>query len=176
MATRGARLTLLAIVIFTIGCDQVSKRVASVHLVDTPRKSFLGDALRLEYAENRGAFLSLGADLPPWARTALFTVGTGIVLLVGAVSLFTHTWSPLAVIGICLYLAGGASNLADRLADGHVIDFLNIGVGPLRTGIFNVADIAVMTGVALFLLGHVRPGRHETRGSATAAAPDQPAQ
>lgn len=163
MATRGARLTLFAIVILTIGCDQVSKRVASVHLVDTPRKSFLGDAFRLEYAENRGAFLSLGADLPPWARTALFTVGTGLVLLVGAVSLFTHAWSRLAVIGICLYLAGGASNLADRLADGQVIDFLNIGVGPLRTGIFNVADIAVMGGVVLFLLGHLRASGQEIR-------------
>jgi signal peptidase II len=166
MATRGARLMLFAIVILTIGCDQVSKRVASTHLVDTPRKSFLGDAFRLEYAENRGAFLSLGADLPSWARTALFTVGTGLVLLVGAVSLFTHTWSPLAVIGICLYLAGGASNLADRLADGHVIDFLNIGVGPLRTGIFNVADIAVMTGVVLFLFGHFRSPMPETRALA----------
>jgi signal peptidase II len=169
MATRGARLMLFVIVILTIGCDQVSKRVASTHLVDTPRKSFLGDAFRLEYAENRGAFLSLGADLPSWARTALFTVGTGIVLLVGAVSLFTHTWSPLAVIGICLYLAGGASNLADRLVDGHVIDFLNIGLGPLRTGIFNVADIAVMTGVVLFLIGHFRSPMPDPRALAPAA-------
>ena len=159
MATWGARLTLFAIVILTIGCDQMSKRVASTHLVDTPRKSYLNDAFRLEYAENQGAFLSLGANLPPWARTALFTFGTGVVLLVGAVSLFTHSWSRLAVIGICLYLAGGASNLLDRLVDGRVIDFLNIGVGPLRTGVFNIADIAVMGGVVLFLLGHVRRAR-----------------
>jgi signal peptidase II len=40
-----------------------------------------------------------------------------------------------------------------------VIDFLNIGVGPLRTGVFNIADIAVMGGVVLFLLGHVRRAR-----------------
>lgn len=159
MATRGARLTLLAVIILTIGCDQVSKRVATVHLVDAPRMSYFNDAFRLEYAENPGAFLSLGADLPPWARTALFTVGTAIVLAVGIISLFTHTWSRLAVIGICLYLAGGASNLADRLVDGHVVDFLNIGVGPLRTGIFNVADMAVMSGVLLFLVGHYRGSR-----------------
>src|SRR5687767_15986151 len=80
MATWGVRLTLLLIVVLTIGCDQVSKRVASTHLVDTPRISYLGDAVRLQYAENRGAFLSLGADLPRWARTALFTVGTSLVL------------------------------------------------------------------------------------------------
>jgi signal peptidase II len=159
MATRGARLMLLAMVLFTIGCDQVSKRVASAHLVDAPRRSYFNDAFRLEYAENPGAFLSLGADLPPWARTALFTFGTAAVLVVGIVSLFTHAWSRLAVIGICLYLAGGASNLADRLVDGHVVDFLNIGVGPLRTGIFNVADMAVMSGVLLFLLGHNRGPR-----------------
>jgi signal peptidase II len=159
MPTWGARLTLMAIVVLTIGCDQVSKRVASTHLVDTPRKSFLGDALRLEYAENRGAFLSLGADLPQWARTALFTVGTSFVLVACCVSLYAHSWPPLAVLGICLYLAGGASNLADRVADGHVIDFLNIGLGSLRTGIFNVADIAVMGGVALFLAAHFRPRR-----------------
>ena len=110
------------------------------------------------YAENRGAFLSLGADLPRWARTALFTVGTSLVLVACAVSLFTQSWPPLAVLGICLYLAGGASNLADRVADGHVIDFLNIGLGPLRTGIFNIADMAVMAGVTLFLFAHFRPG------------------
>lgn len=157
MRSWGARLTLLAIVVLTIGCDQVSKRVASTHLVDTPRRSFLNDAVRLEYAENRGAFLSLGADLPPWARTALFIVGTSLVLAACLVSLFTHSWPRPAVLGICLYLGGGASNLADRMADGHVIDFLNIGVGPLRTGIFNVADMAVMAGVALFLVAHFRP-------------------
>ena len=157
MRSWGARLTLLAIVVLTIGCDQVSKRVASTHLVDTPRRSFRYDAVRLEYAENRGAFLSLGADLPPWARTALFIVGTSLVLAACLVSLFTHSWPRPAVLGICLYLGGGASNLADRMADGHVIDFLNIGVGPLRTGIFNVADMAVMAGVALFLVAHFRP-------------------
>lgn len=149
-----AQLTLLAMVVLTIGCDQVSKRVASLHLVDTPGRSYLGDAVRLEYAENRGAFLSLGADLPQWARTALFTVGTSVVLTGCVISLFIRSWPPLAVVGICLYLAGGASNLADRMADGHVIDFLNIGVGSVRTGIFNVADIAVMAGVVLFLIGH----------------------
>jgi signal peptidase II len=46
--------------------------------------------------------------------------------------------------------AGGLGNLWDRLATGGwVVDFMNLGVGPLRTGIFNVADVALMAGVAL---------------------------
>jgi signal peptidase II len=38
------------------------------------------------------------------------------------------------------------SNLIDRIAVGSVIDFLNVGVGSLRTGIFNLADVAIMAG------------------------------
>jgi lipoprotein signal peptidase len=53
-------------------------------------------------------------------------------------------------------LAGGASNWVDRLVRGSVVDLLNIGVGSLRTGIFNVADIAIMLGVAVLLLAQRR--------------------
>jgi signal peptidase II len=49
-------------------------------------------------------------------------------------------------------LAGGASNLIDRLIyDGYVLDFLNVGVGSVRTGIFNVADAFIMAGVILLI-------------------------
>ncbi|WP_419661036.1 signal peptidase II (lipoprotein signal peptidase) domain protein [Desulfosarcina variabilis str. Montpellier] len=49
------------------------------------------------------------------------------------------------------FLSGtGIGNLIDRiLHNGFVMDFLNVGIGPLRTGIFNVADVAIMGGAAL---------------------------
>jgi signal peptidase II len=50
-------------------------------------------------------------------------------------------------------VAGGASNLLDRLAFGRVIDFINVGLGSVRTGIFNVADMAIMLGAAVVVLG-----------------------
>jgi signal peptidase II len=53
-------------------------------------------------------------------------------------------------------VAGGASNWIDRLAFGRVVDFMNVGLGPLRTGIFNVADVAIMVGVGLLILGDAR--------------------
>lgn len=64
----------------------------------------------------------------------------------------------LAVLGL---LAGGLGNLIDRLAhDGLVIDFINLGVGPLRTGIFNVADVAITGGgLALLALSWRRAGQ-----------------
>ena len=48
---------------------------------------------------------------------------------------------------------GGLSNLIDRVTQGgNVTDFLNVGAGPIRTGIFNCADMALMLGVAILIL------------------------
>ena len=64
-----------------------------------------------------------------------------------------------------LFIAGGLSNWFDRVSAGRVIDFMNIGIGGLRTGIFNVADVAIMVGAALFVLAELRfrgaQGNHE---------------
>jgi len=147
---------LLFLIASTIGCDQVSKRVATTHLMGARHQSFLGDTLRLQYAENTGAFLSWGTSLPPWARTALFTVGTAVILFFCAVTTLQRDWAGLPQVGLALVLGGGISNLADRIHFGAVVDFLNIGIGSLRTGVFNVADMAIMLGVALLLLFGMR--------------------
>jgi signal peptidase II len=51
-----------------------------------------------------------------------------------------------------LFVAGGISNWIDRVVNGSVVDFMNVGVGWLRTGIFNFADVAIMLGITLFVL------------------------
>jgi signal peptidase II len=54
---------------------------------------------------------------------------------------------------IALVAGGGIGNLIDRLAyNGAVIDFLNVGIGGLRTAIFNVADVAVFLGAAMLII------------------------
>src|SRR5207249_7753307 len=51
-------------------------------------------------------------------------------------------------------LGGGLSNLLDRVAyGGYVVDFINLGIGSLRTGIFNAADVAITVGVLLVVFG-----------------------
>jgi signal peptidase II len=135
----------------TIGCDRVTKHLAVRSLAGQPEQSWLADTVRLQYAENTGGFLSLGADLPPTVRTALFTVGTGLMLFVAIVAAIRMRWRGRALVGLTLFVAGGASNWLDRVMHGSVIDFLNVGIGPLRTGIFNIADIAVLFGIGLFV-------------------------
>ncbi len=51
-----------------------------------------------------------------------------------------------------LILAGGFGNLYDRAVnDGRVVDFMLLQIGPLKTGVFNVADIAILAGLFGFL-------------------------
>jgi len=145
-------ITVSLITVISVACDQATKAVAKQYLAPAALWSFAGDTFRLQYAENSGAFLSLGASLPdPW-RHLVFTVLVGIFLLGLLVYLlFSRSLPSAAIICLALVFAGGIGNLIDRIAyDGRVIDFLNVGIGPLRTGIFNLADMAITFG-ALFL-------------------------
>ena len=154
--TTATRLGLLALAVVTVGCDRVTKHIATRVLEGEPSRSYLGDTLRVTYAENTGGFLSLGSGLPDSVRTAVFTIATGLALLALAVVALRGRWSGLRLAALVLFVAGGASNWVDRALHGSVVDFLNVGLGPLRTGIFNVADMAIMLGAALFLLAELR--------------------
>jgi signal peptidase II len=153
MRTWGWRLAVVALAASTIGCDRLTKRLAIRELSGAPSRSFLGNILRLEYAENRGAFLGIGNALPDELRMPLLIGVTGLLLISIGIGV-ARGWlgDPCATIGLTLVWAGGVSNLADRIARGHVVDFLNVGVGSLRTGIFNLADLAITCGLGLVLL------------------------
>lgn len=154
MRTRTIRWTFaLVLLLLTVGCDRVTKQIATVRLAGKPGVSYLGDAFRLEYAENPGAFMSLGSRLPSWLRTGLLTVCAGIGLAAFAVMAFGLRWIGLSLTGGILVIAGGSSNLIDRIARGSVVDFMNVGIGSLRSGIFNFADVALMFGLVLIVIG-----------------------
>jgi signal peptidase II len=156
-------LILAAITAATVGCDQATKHLAAAHLADQPRRSYLGDVVRLQYVQNAGAFLGLGAHLPAEARLAVFTVGTSAALALTAVLYLRRTWTAASLLGLAMLCAGGLSNMIDRVLYGRVSDFLNVGIGWLRTGIFNVADMVILLGMLLVLADHRR--RSAGRGS-----------
>jgi len=149
------RIVLVCITLFwCVGCDQISKGVVRHYLAPGESHSFLHDVFRLAHAENSGAFLSLGAALPEYTRTVLFTGIVGVLSVAALLAAFlARGLGRYQVIALALIAAGGSGNWIDRLTNGgRVTDFLNVGIGPLRTGIFNVADMALMVGVTLFVL------------------------
>lgn len=140
----------------TVGCDRITKELATGALRAGERRSWLGDTLRVEYTENRGAFLGLGSGLAEPARFWVLTVGTAALLVIATLPL-ARSRDRGELVAWALLLGGGFSNLMDRvLRDGRVVDFMNLGLGPLRTGIFNLADVAITAGVVFLLLGRTR--------------------
>jgi signal peptidase II len=154
-----------------IGCDQWTKSLATEHLRQAPAMSFLGDMLRIQYAENPGAFLGAGSQLAPATRFAILVVINAVFLALIAGLVFVKRLSgPMQHLAVVLLLAGGIGNLIDRIFHhGLVIDFLNVGIGPLRTGIFNVADMAIMAGFAILILYRSPAGNADQ-----APAPESP--
>jgi signal peptidase II len=144
----------LALISF-IGCDQLTKTIARRGLTTSPPATYLHGIVRLEYAENPGLFMSIGATLPEDLRSAIHAA-TGALVFIGFIFLAVKAPSVdrMRWAGSCLLLAGASGNLLDRLTnDGRVIDFIMIDLGRLRTGVFNVADLLILTGVVLLLFG-----------------------
>ncbi len=147
--SRAAQLVvLLALLATCVGCDQATKILAETRLARSEPISLLNGVLRFEYAENAGAFLSLGSALPASARFFLLVVVVAALLTLGVgVAIFSDRMSLRQKAVLALAVGGGLGNLIDRLAHGAVVDFMSLGIGPLRTGIFNFADVAITVGM-----------------------------
>ena len=165
---------ILAILLPTVACDQATKAMAVADLRGAGMSQHFGGLLRLVYAENPGAFLGLGRSLPDGVRLVLFSAVVALVLLAGAVFIVKTPMGRAAVLGAALLVAGGVGNLIDRVArPGHrVVDFMQLKAGPLQTGIFNVADVAIMVGAGLMLVSTWRRRRDDDpRGDEVSALP-----
>jgi signal peptidase II len=118
------------------------------------------------YAENPGAFLGLGASAGPVVRRVVLVFVAGAILA----GIATHVWRsnrlPCAqAVGFALILGGGIANLGERAAHGFVRDFVQLRLGPVRTGIFNAADLAITTGVVVLVLCWIREVRRTRRAA-----------
>src|SRR5690554_6433679 len=159
MTIRARLMLLVVITLLTVACDQATKTLAAQHLVRGEVHSYLFDTVRIVYAENTGAFLGLGGHLSSESRFWVFVVLVGLFLPgLLAYTLVGRELTRAPVTALALLFAGGVSNFYDRVFNnGAVIDFLNLGVGPLRTGIFNVADVAIMLGLFMLIFYRPRP-------------------
>ncbi len=154
------RLLVVATVLLgCVGCDQLTKSFARAHLQPDVVTSYAHDLVRIVYTQNTGAFLSLGESLSPTARIVLFQGGVGVIVI-GLIlaALMWRRITSLQVVALSMLAASGVGNLIDRLLhDGRVTDFLNLGLGHVRTGIFNVADVVGVAGALMLLAWHREP-------------------
>lgn len=144
---------LLSIVFANIGCDQFSKKVVRNNIHPTETIQLFNNHLVLMNVENTGAFLSLGDSLSAPYRTFLLTFLPLLALLSALIYLLMFQQSTILFsIGLSFIVGGGIGNLIDRTLHGSVTDFLFIHSSIFRTGIFNLADAAIMLGSALMIV------------------------
>jgi signal peptidase II len=142
-------IVILAALVFA--ADRTLKVLVATHMVLGQSITVIPGVLWITYITNSGAAFSLFQH-----ATVLFVI-IGFVILVGlawylaAVPTITRTFG----IGAGLLGGGTAGNLWDRLVSGRVIDFVHFRYW----AIFNLADAAIVTGIALIVIDLWRKDR-----------------
>jgi signal peptidase II len=132
--------------------DQATKYLAEARLEPGRRVDVLGELFGFRLYYNSGAAFSLGTGITPVITTF------GCVAVVVMVVALTRTGRRSWALALGVLLGGAVGNLVDRLlrppgiGRGEVVDFFELPNFP----IFNVADIAVVTGALLIVLLSVR--------------------
>lgn len=146
-------IVILSIIASCIACDQASKSIAANSLDDKQIVSYLGNTVVLKLAYNDGAFLSILSSLPKIVKFILLQGGVSLVLISLLVFIILNqNLTMFEVSSYALIIGGGIGNLIDRIIqDGKVTDFLNFGIGSIRTGVLNIADLQITFGFILLL-------------------------
>lgn len=135
---------LLLVTPIVVIMDQWTKHLVMSHMELGQSLVFLDGFFQVTYVRNPGAAFGL---LP--YQTGFFIAATLLVSLLILYYFWTlgrgYCWIRL---GLALQLGGALGNLIDRLREGYVIDFLDFSLWP---PVFNLADVAIVVGVALFL-------------------------
>ena len=156
---------LLTVVVLAINysLDRITKILAQNYLQGKTVISYLYNTVVLEYAENHGAFLSIGSDWPVALKYAVLLIIPILACLYGLYYAAFKLKERNQLIAIVCIIGGGLGNLIDRLFnDFRVVDFLNFGIGSLRTGILNVADMSVTFAVIYLLIMQFKPEKKLT--------------
>ena len=146
--------------------DRMTKLLAAAELKGKGAISLLYGTVRVSYTENDGAFLSLGSGWPPAVKYAVFLVIPALCCVGGIVYCCMRERDKVRIALLASIIGGGLGNLIDRLFNNfRVVDFLNFGVGKLRTGILNVADLSVTLGVVALVVHEFSQEKKKTKNT-----------
>ncbi len=146
------KLIIILLVLLNIGCDQISKKIVRKNVDDTAYIEVIDNHFVLTKVENTGAMLGFGQHLSPTLKIIFLQAIPVIVLMILLFRMLRKSdMDKWLILAFACIIGGGIGNLIDRIAHGSVTDFFLIKLGFLKTGIFNMADVSVTTGVLLLL-------------------------
>jgi len=154
MSSKKRTLFIIVLIAINIALDQISKFWIRANVEKFSESSIIGDIFTLHNVENKGAFLGMGSELNDTLRIILLLV-LPIIVLGGVLYhiLKEKEMDKFSLVAFCCIIGGGLANVYDRIVYGSVTDFLHIDFGgSLRTGIFNIADVSVSTGMIMIIV------------------------
>ena len=153
---KGFFLLVIVILISALNfaADRVTKSYAVTRIKGEGTIKVVGNIFIMHYAENDGAFLGFGSGMPKPLKSVLLILLPGLIVAAAVFyTAFSGNIPPGQLVCLSCVIGGGMGNLYDRVFNGGVvIDFLNFGIGNLRTGILNVADLSVTFGALVFII------------------------
>lgn len=141
--------TALLIALASVGLDALSKAWAQAALPPSGAVAVVGDVLRFDLGYNTGVAFGLFANTG-WPLAVLISAGILGLLAWVFVSLKTGL-PPRRALPLGLILGGAIANLVDRVVDGKVTDFIDVGLGATRWPTFNLADSFIIIGILVLL-------------------------
>lgn len=131
--------------------DLVSKIWAEQTLTPFQPVPVIGDFFRFTLGYNTGVAFGMLANGGIWPLVMTGAIILGLVIWFTR-GLYAGHFPEQAAWPIGMLLGGAIGNFLDRLPDGRVTDFLDVGLGNLRWPTFNLADSFILIGVALLVL------------------------
>jgi signal peptidase II len=157
-------LTALGLVaaLIVLAADQFSKWwILNVIRLEEVGQIVLLPVLNLTMVWNRGVTFGLLNGLGEWSSLALAAVALTVVVALGVWLRRAESRLVAAALGA---IAGGAiSNVIDRLRFGAVVDFIHAHLGTWSWYVFNVADAAIVCGVAALVIESLWPRARNSR-------------
>ncbi|WP_442591179.1 signal peptidase II [Pedobacter sp. AW31-3R] len=153
MKVKLRNIYILLVIFINVGVDQLTKYIAREQLMEGEVIQVVSEHFMLTKTENHGAFLSVGDQMPASIKFIFLMLLPAIALCFGIYFLLINDHlHRIFVVGLCFVIGGGIGNLYDRMVYGSVTDFLHIDYLMVKTGIFNIADVSIMIGMACLLL------------------------
>ncbi len=136
--------------------DQASKWwiLEQLHLPERHRVDLL-PVLSFTWVENTGVTFGMFQAAGGWGPVLLAAVAFAIVA--GLVLWLRRAETTLVALSLGAIAGGAIGNVVDRLRFGWVEDFIHFHVGTWSWYVFNVADAAIVCGVAALVLDGLRP-------------------
>ena len=137
-------ISFVIIIILLVGIDQFAKYISATYLIDKTVNTFF-----MNFTYHQNSFM-IGDISFNW-----LLVLTSIIMLIVFILFFLNQYAKkvrtrMNIVIFTLIIAGGISNLIDRIAKGFVVDYIELN-HVLQGIVFNIADIFIVTGVILLV-------------------------